>query len=466
MTGLTKMARLAGAMFLGLVLLAVPSLGQDDPSAKPKEEPPKPAVAVSPLAGAIANGDATPAVGIPLDPVAGQITQVGTGLPLFGTSATPLRWGSFSIASLEYIGIHDNFRPNGSPGTPWADINVFRTSLMFDHYIKKNRIVLQYLPQMAILDGQIHANAGANNAFNFGTQLALTSRLSLTLKNDFLQVHSNLLIPEKYLAADALAGAVVQNNFFATNGSFISDTVSATLDYHISPRTMLTVIPLYRYAKATTDQAGYVANGETYQGVVTIEHSLTARRSIGVSESYQILKESSPTNPSTARFNTTGVYFREQLAKSTSITANFGAEHQSYTDLPKAAHWGFGAGFTLVQDFSGKVGLVAAYSRGVAFNNYVSTRLADRVDVLLGTHLTRRLTLNTGSGYFHELNANPRTSGKYATGGFDFRIFGNVSGFSTFSYSIQQSNTPQLLSGMRRSVFFGIRWQPPNILPK
>lgn len=466
MTGLTKVARLVSAIYLGFVFFAIPALGQEDSSPKSKDGPPKPAATVSPVAVAVDNGDSTPSAGIPLDPGTGQITQVGTGLPLFGTTATPLRWGSFSISNFEYIGIHDNFRPTRSVGTPWTDITLFRTGLMFDHYIKKNRIVLQYLPQMAILGGQIHANAGANNAVDFGTQWFLTPRLNLTLKNDFVQVHSNLLIPEKYFASDASTGAVVQNNFLTTNGSFLADTVSATFEYLVSPRTILTVIPLYRYAKATTNQVGYVANGETYEGVVTLGHALTARRSVGVSESYQVLKQSSPTNPSTARFNTTGVYYREQLAKGTWVTGNLGAEHQSYTDLPNAAHWGLGAGFSLAQDFSSKVGLVIAYSRGVAFNNYVSTRLSDRIDVVLGTHLTRRLTLNTGSGYYHELHTNPRTSGKYATGGFDFLIFRNVTGFSIFTYSFQESGSPQLLSGMRRSVFFGIRWQPQILLPK
>jgi hypothetical protein len=152
------------AIFFALGIAAVPLRAQEE-AAKPKEEQPKPAGATSPL-GTVATDDddtAKPIVTGPVDPYDGNIKALGNGLPFYGTSATPLRWGSFSIGSFEYIGVHDSFDPVGRPIPPWTDLNIFMTSIVFDKYIKKNRIVLQYLPQLAIFKGQIYGNAGANN---------------------------------------------------------------------------------------------------------------------------------------------------------------------------------------------------------------------------------------------------------------------------------------------------------------
>jgi hypothetical protein len=459
------------AMTMVLLFASLPVFCQQEntQTPPPKEEQPKAAGSATPIAvpplGDIPD-DQGPTNPGPVDPFEGQIKQVGTGLPLLGTSTTPLRWYDFSVFSFEYIGIHDSFDPTGQPSGPWTNINIFRMGLMFDHYIKKNRIVLQYLPQMAIFQGQLHANAGANNSVSFGMSFDLTPRMNLTLQNIFTQVHSNELIPERYLAADAFAGAAVQNNFLDTNGSFIADTASATLQYRFSPRTSLSVSPLFRYAEATSNQVNYVANGNTYQAVATLSHALTPRRNVGLMESYQLVEETAGTVPTSARFNTTGGFYSEQLARALWVTAHAGAEHQAYSDLPGAAHWGLSAGATMVDAVSPTLGLTIAYTRGITFDNYLTTRRSDRVDAMIGLHMFSRFVFNNGGGYFRELGDDPRTSGKYLSTSVDYKLSPNFTAYSTFSYSFQNSNTPQLLSGLRRTISWGLRWQPPVNLPR
>jgi hypothetical protein len=457
------------AIFFALGIAAMPLRAQDD-AAKPKEEQPKPAGATSPL-GTLATDDdadtAKPTLAGPADPYAGSIKALGSGLPLYGTSTTPLRWGNFSIGSFEYIGIHDSFDPVGQPIPPWTNLNIFMTSIVFDKYIKKNRIVLQYLPQLAIFQGQIHGNAGANNNIALGSTFALTPRLSLTLQNAFVQVHNNQLIPQQYLAADAYAGGVVQNNFLNTNGSFIADTASATFQYAVSPRTTLTVSPMFRYAHVTAaDQVNYVADGQTYQAVITLGYALTQYRKIGIIESYQYVQDSQAAVPSHSVFNTTGVFYTEQLGKALWVTANIGAEHQTYSQNAGPGQWGVSGGVSLVEDFSRRLGIVIAFTRGLTFNNYLTTRTSDRVDASLGVHITQRLTWANTLGYFSELGSDPRTSGKYAATGLSFAMFQHLTPFVDYTYSFQNSNTPQLISGMRRTLSFGIRWLPPRDLPK
>lgn len=458
-------------LLLGFFLFLLPARAQqqDPPPPSTKDDEPKPAAKTTVLLPTDdAKDDPNAAVTTPTgppNPYAGAIKDAGTGLPLFGRSGSPLRWGDFSISSFEYIGIHDEIDPQTQTGVVVTNLSILRAGLMFDHYIKrtKSRIVLQYLPQMAITAGEVHANAGANNVVSLGMRFDLTPRLNMTLQNTFLQVHSNPLLPQDFLAADGKQGAVVQNNFLDTNGSFLSDTASATFQYSLSPRTTITFIPLYRYAHATDKRANFLADGQTYAGFVSVGYALSPRRSIGVTESYQYLMENTATVPESAQFNTIGMFYSEQLARSLWVTAHVGADHQSFSDLPGANHWGLAAGFSLVDNISRKVGLSLAYTRGVTFNNYISLQKSDRIDASIGFVPISRISWTGTVGYLSELGADPRTNGKYASTELDYRFYGQFSLFTTYAYTFQKTSTQQLFDGQRKTLAFGLRWRPAPV---
>ena len=336
---------------------------------------------------------------------------------------------------------------------------------MFDHFISrtKSRIVLQYFPQLAIVGGQIHANVAANNNLSLGTQFNISPRLSITVQDSFLQVHSNPLIPENFFAADSRAGSVTQNNFLESNGNFLADTATVTIQYAFSPRTTVTITPLYRYERTTSTQPGslYVADGQTYSGGIAVNHALTPRRSIGVFDSFQYLTEKTTAVPQSARYNTSGFYYSEQLARSLWVTGQIGAEWQSFSDLPQGSHWGYSGGFSVLENVSRNISLAAAYTRGVAFNNYVSRKESDRLDGSIGLLFTRRTSWNSSVGYFRELGINPHANGKYVTTEFDYRFIGDFSLFTSFAYTYQNNNAQQLFAGQRKTIVFGIRWRPP-----
>ena len=459
------------SLCLGAVLacstMLIPVRAQENPSTEtPKGGPPKPAGATSPLAEVLAadqSKDATPApIAGPVNPYSGDLKEVGTGLPLFGTSSTPLRWGDFSIGRLEYIGLHNNFEPAGSGFGTTTDISLLRTSLMFDHTFWKSRVVLQYLPQLAVIDGQVHANARSNNTFTVGSRFALTPRLSMTVQDAFLQARENQLTPDNYFATNWLAGAVSQNSFFNANGNYLSNTASATFQYDLSPRTSLTATPSFTYARTTSNSstAQYAVDGQVYQATVALSHTLTPHRQVGFSESYQYLRQTSGV-PIYARYSTTALFYSEQFSPSWWATGNFGTSHQSSSNLSASSDWAFSGGATLAGSFSRTMGVALAYTRGVFFNNYVSTRLSDRVDANLGLRLSSRFSWNNGGGYFRETGSDPRTSGKYAMTGVSYHFYGNMNFFAAFTHTFQTSNTQQLLSGTQNTVAFGVRWQPP-----
>jgi hypothetical protein len=460
-----NLAGIAILLLVGFFLFLVPARAQQESSStRTKDDPAKPAATASILFAADdTQDDPNAAANAPTGPP--NPYDAGTGLPLVGRTSSPLRWGDFSISSFEYIGIHDEFDPAAQTGALVTNLSILRTGLMFDHYIRrtKNRIVLQYLPQMAITNGQIHGNAGTNNSLSLSMRFDLTPRLNVTVQDTFLQVRSNPLLPENFLAADRRGGGLVQNNFLDTNGSFLSDTASATFQYGLSPRTTITFIPLYRYAQATDNRATYNADGQTYAGFVSVGHALSPHRTIGVTESYQYLRENTATVPESAKFNTVGFFYSEQLARSLWITGNLGAEHESFSDIPRANHWGMAAGFSLVNNISRKIALALAYTRGITFNNYISLRKADRIDASIGFIPTSRISWSGSLGYLRELGADPRTNGKYAASELDYRFFGHFSLFTTYAYTFQKSSTLQLFEGQRKTLAFGLRWRPAPI---
>ena len=456
--------------FCGLLLAIFVSLTpvraqQESAPPPPKEDQPKPAGSSGVLLPSEQDKDTDlpPESQGPLNPYSGTIKSADTGLPLFGTSSSPLRWGSFSICTFQYVGIHDDFDPAGSPTTLTTDLTILRTGLMFDHYLfkHKSRIVLQYFPQMAITNGQIHANAAMNNTISVGTKLELTPRLSVSVEDGFLQVHSNPLIPQNFLAVDGQTGATVQNNFLDTAGSFIADTAQAVFDYALTPLTNMTFSPLYRYSRATNSLPNYLANGQTYAGEVTLGHKFTPRRTVGILDSFQYLQEGTFGTTQSATYNTIGAFYTEQLTRSLWVSANAGALSQGFSDLPQANNWGFNGGFSVVDNFTNRINLSIAYTRGLTFNNYITLQRSDRVDASLGLKLSSRISWSNGFGYYRELGGNPNTDGKYASADLRYRFYGNFSFFTTYAYTFLSANTPQLLSGERRTLAYGVLWAPP-----
>ena len=445
---------------------------QDSVSGTKKEEQPKPAAITPPWAPDAdeATDAEQPNQQGPPGASTLSIKDVGTGLPLVGTSKTPLRWGSFSIFTFEYIGIHNDFDSSATSNTASTNLAIFRTGLMFDHslYRDKSRIVLQYMPQMAVYDGEIHANAAMNNTLSLGTTLALTPRLSLTLSDSFVQTHSNPLIPLNYLASDSRIGSISQNNFFTTNGNFISNTGSAGFQYALTPRTSISFSGQSHYSRTINNSIAYQTDGNAYEGDISLSHALTPRRSVGVSYSFQYSdqKQSQPPGSINTKYNTAGLFYSEQLARTFWLSANVGAVNQNHSGLQQGTGWGVNGGLTLLKTFSDKISATLAYSRGLAFYNFVSVQRSDRVDASIGVAVSARISWSNGFGYYRELPGNPATNGKYVASDLRYRFYGNFSLFTAFSFGSIRSGTPQLLPGDTKVLTYGVLWSPPRLYPR
>lgn len=425
---------------------------------------PKPAGATSPASNVLVDAqDSQDGPSVPLgaaDPYARTIREVGTGLPLFGTSSTPLRWGDFSISRIEYLGLHNEFEPNGSSTTTITNVSLFQTALMFDHSFRNSRLVLQYLPELAIINGEVSKDASANSNFEVGTSIPITGRMTLTLQDSFLQNRASQLIPQNYLAANWPSGAISQNNFLNNSGDYLSNSTSASLQYAFSPRTSVIVTPTFTYARTALD-GGSHTEGQIYGTTVSISRALSPFRRIGAAQSYEYVRQLSGATTD-AHYAVSSVFYSQQVSRYWWITGTAGATHQNSSSQANPTNWAFSGAGSIAGSISNSVGLALAYTRALTFNNYISTQQSDRLDGMIDLHLIRRLSWSNGAGYYRELGSSPRTSAKYAGASLSYNLFGDIHLFGGFTHTFQNANTLQLLSGSQSTVVFGVRWEPPR----
>jgi hypothetical protein len=120
-------------------------------------------------------------------------------------------------------------------------------------------------------------------------------------------------------------------------------------------------------------------------------HAFSLHRTMGITDSYEYLRQSTLGAPQTARYNATGAFYSEQLARTFWVALNAGVVSMSSSDLPRGNRFGFNGGGSLIKNFYNRVALELAYTRGVTFNHYVTNQRADRVDGTVGFALTRRI---------------------------------------------------------------------------
>ena len=97
----------------------------------------------------------------PAYPVDAQIHAAGKAMPWVGTN-TALHWGPFSIGGFDAFTVYDQFYPSAGGPSDIARLEVFRTGFTFDKTYKKSRFLLQYTPELIMLNGHARGSALGN----------------------------------------------------------------------------------------------------------------------------------------------------------------------------------------------------------------------------------------------------------------------------------------------------------------
>ena len=444
----------------GLIGAQEPNPQQQDNPPQQNPQPDKTTQDVPPVApvGPAATGPT---------PVDAQIHPAGKAVPWFG-SASPLRWGDFSIAKFSYNYVNDRFQPFGGVPTQDIDLNILQTSIIFEHHFGKQHLLLQYNPQVAILNGKVAGNAGMDNEIALGTTFQLTPRFTFVVKDAFVQMHSRQLYPPDYLAVDQAGGNLIQNNFLQNAGSYLMNTVTGIGVYQWSPRNTLTFSSSYRYAHAAGDNNVnnvLVQTGQDFAESVAFTRRLTLRQSIGVVYTLELLHLTQNVQfPGNTYFHTIEGYYAVQVTETWALRGELGGNFTSYpNDAPPLRT--VAAGFSIVKNFKNDWGNFAlGYTRGRTEDNFITARTGDLVQAVYSQHLFKRLVWNSGAGYYRETGADPRNTGKMLDTALDYEIAPNFFMSGQYAYLFQSASIPQLLSGRRNTIILGVRWEPRALL--
>lgn len=393
-----------------------------------------------------------------------EIQQVGRAGNLLDT-VSPLRWGSFYIASAQYAQVFDRGSAFAGQGSFQNAASVFSSTLVFDKRFRSSRIALQYVPRVTVLNGVV-LNNFTNQDTSLDTVFVLGPRWTMSFSDHFMYYRTKNAFADLYLDADSVSATTVQKNFLEGPVSWLFNSVVATFQFRLSSRTQLYASPSYVYflTNRSAVAAGNMAAQE-FIGRLGIKYSLTPRSAIqfyynGTKDIYQGSSESSPL------YQTVGVGYSRQLGAGWGIGSTFGA---STVNFGTGREWTATGSFSIAKSFR-RSNAALAYSRGHALSGYISSGYSDRADLSGGMMLGRRWNASAGIGY--ERNTSDARSsslpsvltsglwGKYVLGQVSYQLLPSVSIFSSYVRKSQKGDDVQIFSGNRDYIQFGIRWSP------
>jgi len=384
------------------------------------------------------------------------VRELGTARSLQTIQRSPLQVGPIYVSSASYLhaignGLQFNEQTN-VVGSRLNTADFFRTNLVLDHYFSRSlRTSFQYQPQLVIFNGQVLQDL-SNHFFTFDTYFLLSPRMSISVSDTYSSANYKYLAGDFTLDFDSTTGNTANKPFLVNPTRFVSDNLSATLNYQMSPRDVLAVRPKFHYER--TSISGFPTSESGYGSEVSWNRTLDQRRSVGVTYTAEE-RNFNRVLPNTFLQGLSGNY-SYRWSSQWLVSGSLGAG----TDTDNSRRrWTVTGGASLIRDFRSSQ-MAVVYYRGYSQGGpFITNRESDRIDVAYSTQLSRRWRVGTSFGYQRE-NAIPiNFSGYYSAAQTAFRLTPRVSWIANFGYRWAQGANV-LLSSSRGQYFFstGITW--------
>jgi hypothetical protein len=434
-------AQLTSLLLLGICVSARVAWGQDNGSAPTLDTAPTVQIAsegnsaLEPNAGRLSDGS--------------EVRQLGTASFLnsnFGIA----HWGPFSLGTTTLSQAYQ--RGTGESNS----LSSLRTELMAGRTFGRNHLMLQYSPKLTVLNGQVVKNLSDQDS-SIDTYFALGPRLRLSLNDRFQSYTANSVIDGPFFTTDTFRSSFAQNAFLQgpTESKFTMNTTQVGLGFLVSPRTHLNVIPAYSF-QSWSGSTGAVRS-QIYGGVVQLEHAVTPTKTVGLYYEYEAIRIKDRTGPYVTPYDTVGITYSQQLTPTWGISTSLGAYKEG---LPQSqgTKWSGNANFGTAKIF-GKSSISLDLFRGQGLAGVITSTTVNRADLLYHHTLSRKLSVDAGSGYAVFKLARS-ANGLYGTVGFDWQLRPTLSWFTTFGYTKQTGDGIQIATLASDFVAFGIRWHP------
>ena len=453
-----------GLLWIVALVLLVPTLGwtQDGDSSSD----PTPASAASgtvPAARAGGIGGTLAAIGSSSAVDAGSgtnspvppIQQLGHGSWL-GPNLSPLHWGSFSIGAFTFIQAYDDIE-NAGLGSGIYRTSLFGTSVAYDTMIHGNRLVLQWQPQVVVVNGQFINSLDNENA-SFAYAAPLTSRLTMTVQDSFAYLPVSQVYGDSIFSPTTASNLnSIQNVFLQGPGSWLTNTVSASFAYQLTELTTLTVTPSFNYVHSYSPNSLIFLGSQQYGGSVSVNHKLSDTKTVGLFYSEDLVKFNN--NASAIPYTSFGGSFIDEVTPTWFVNATLAAAPSTYGSSKTI--WSMSGDINIQKRFETSTATLE-YTRGLSLNQYTSQYLTDRADFGYSIRLTSRISAGAGIGY-QGVSGPPPLFGKYGSASASYQLLPSVGVSAVYVYTDQVGDNIQIYSQTGNSAFVSLSWTPPSL---
>jgi hypothetical protein len=302
-----------------------------------------------------------------------------------------------------------------------------------------------------------------NVSLDFTTMV--TPRFSLRFQDRFSYLPTQNVFAEGFLySPQTIDNHSVQGAFLDGPGVWLTNNVTLGLTYGLSPVTTLTVTPSFNYAhelkNSAADTAGAPSSSlaligsKQYGGMVSLNHSLSALKSVGLFYSISGVQFENTTN--TVWYNSFGATYSQQLRPSWFVNVAAGATTSSFAK--SANSWSFSGSTDIEKQFQ-RSSATLAYSRGLSLNQYAFGGFTDRIDLRYSTTLVQRISATLGFGYQH-VGGNAGISGRYTQAQLGYQFLRSLSFLVTYVYRDQVGDASQVFTETRHTAFATLQWDP------
>ena len=382
------------------------------------------------------------------------IRQIGTAGLLAG-NPTGLHWGRFYIPTADVRGVVDKLDESNGQINDVLVRTLFEGTMVYDREFKRNRFSIQYRPRLAIADGHVLKDFSSQNT---SLEMIVYSRprWSVRVGDAFQYYYTQQSMGNLYFDVDSITSTTLTNSFVDGPGRWLSNSASVHISYAISQRSSISVSPRYSYV-----ESGVGANfnlGQLYGGDVSFNYQTSARQTVGLEYSSQVIHRTSNSG-SDSIYQTVGGLLERQFSPGFLVKGALGMSTASFGG--NSRQWYVYGNFGLVRIFS-RSSLALSFSRGDSFSDgLISDQFNDRIDLTYRAQLNRRLTLSLGGGYLRE-TVTGGFEAKYADAQMDLLAAPKFSLylFAGYARKNQGTNSFGLFAGDQDLVTFGLRWQP------
>jgi len=334
---------------------------------------------------------------------------------------------------------------------------VLSTDIVYDRLIKRSRLVVEYAPNVQLVNGQVSSNF-MNQTISLSWVQPLSPRWTLGLFDDFRYFSVRNLYSYYYLNQDVfrstiVTGGIVPSSFLDGGGSWLNESAHANFAYALSPTSSISVAPVFGYnhvagkinGPATTDSF-------LYGGTVGWSRQMSPNSSISASYGYQILEQNGAGIP----YQNGQVGYSRKFGPSTVISLSVGLQTERFVS---GRNWNL----TSVVQASRKIGRASAsisYYRGMPlFSELGSQGISQMVFGEFRYDFSQRWYAKAQGGYENSLTTSViALSGKFAFAEVGYQVSPQISCFAGYTYKTQGGSDPNLLVGTRYYYAGGIRW--------